>query len=288
MGGDIERNMIEPNLNNLSIDSQCELLGKSRSWYYYSSTMNPEKLNIENSDKQKILKIWKDIPQYGYRKIYHEAKERGFSISLKRIYRLMHDMELQAVYPKPRLSIPTKEHKKYPYLLRGLAINRPNQVWVSDITYIKLPCGTLYLVAILDLYSRKVLSWRISNTMTVDFCLDALEDALTKYGCPEIFNSDQGSQYTSDAFIEALEDKSIRISMDGKGRVFDNIFIERLWRTVKYENIFLWNYETFKELKQGLKMYFKFYNSRRFHQSLEYKRPDEIYFNQIDERKAAC
>lgn len=270
--------MIEKDHKSLSIQRQCDLLGKTRTWYYYSTKIDPERLSKENRDRRIILEILHDIPQYGYRKVFLESQDRGFPISKKRIYRLMHEMGLQAIYPKPRLSISASEHKKYPYLLKGLKIERPNQVWVTDISYIKLPGGNVYLTAILDLYSRKVLSWNVSNTMDVDFCLYALKRAMILYGKPDIFNTDQGSQYTSDEFIEALKSKNILISMDGKGRVFDNIFIERLWRTVKYEDIYLWNYETLKELREGLARYFKFYNSQRFHQSLEYKRPDEIYF----------
>jgi len=247
--------MIERNHKRLSIQGQCELLGKTRSWYYYCPKIDPKLLHEENRDKLIILEILHDIPQYGYRKVSLEATERGYSISQKRIYRLMRMMGLQAVYPKPRLSIPASYHRKYPYLLKGLKIKHPNHVWVSDISYIKLPGGNVYLVAILDLYSRKVLSWNVSNTMDVEFCLYALKAAMVRYGKPEIFNTDQGSQFTSDDFIQMLESKSICISMDGKGRVFDNIFIERLWRNVNNEDIYLWNYETLKELREGLARY---------------------------------
>lgn len=273
--------MIEPNYKGLSIQKQCELLGKSRSWYYYCREVDINRLVEENSDKRIISAILNDIPQYGYRKVSLEAEKRGYNISEKRTYRLMREMGIQAIYPKPRLSISTKEHRKYPYLLRGLEIKRPNQVWATDISYIKLPGGNVYLVAILDIYSRKVLSWNISNTIDVNFCIYALKKAMRRYGKPEIFNSDQGSQFTSDQFIQILEAESVRISMDGKGRVFDNIFIERLWRTVKYENIYLWNYETIRELREGLIKYFHFYNTKRFHQSLDYNRPDDIYFEKI-------
>jgi len=216
----LTREMIEQNHKHLSIQSQCELLGKTRSWYYYCPEIAPKRLCEENKHKVIILEILHDIPQYGYRKVSLEAAERGYSISQKRSYRLMRMMGVQAVYPKPRLSIPVSYHKKYPYLLKGLEIKHPNHVWVSDISYIKLPGGNVYLVAILDLYSRKVLSWNVSNTMDVEFCLYALKSAMVLYGKPEIFNTDQGGQFTSYDFIEMLESKSIRISMDGKGRVF--------------------------------------------------------------------
>jgi len=283
--------MIESKNKDISIQRQCELLGKTRSWYYYKSKMDADRLNRELRDNQIILEILRKIPQYGYRKVSLESFENGYPITEKRVYRLMREMGLQAVYPRPRLSIPAFHHKKHPYLLKGLDIERPNQIWVSDISYIKLPGGNVYLAAILDLFSRKVLSWNVSNTMDVDFCIYTLKKAMLNYGKPEIFNTDQGSQFTSDNFTRILQSESIRISMDGKGRVFDNIFIERLWRTVKYEDIYLWNYETIKELKEGLARYFTFYNSRRFHQSLGYKRPDEIYFQDfsngnIDEK--AC
>ncbi len=277
--------MIEPDYHGLSIQRQCELLGKSRSWYYYCKEIDVDRLIEENRDKRMILEVYNDIPQYGYRKISLEAEERGYKISGKRTYRLMREMGVQAIYPKPRLSIPSKEHRKYPYLLRGLEIKQPDQVWSTDISYIKLPGGNVYLVAILDIYSRKILSWNISNTIDVNFCIYALKKAMLQYGKPEIFNSDQGSQFTSDLFIQTLESKLVRISMDGKGRVFDNIFIERFWRTVKYENIYLYNYETIRELREGLIKYIDFYNTRRFHQSLDYNRPDEIYFGKVTFKK---
>jgi len=277
--------MIDNDHCSLSIEDQCKLLGKSRSWYYFYPKNDPTKIKLENSYRRLILEILHDRPFYGYRKVSLETKVRGLFISAKCVYRFMREMGLQAIYQKPRLSKPSGLHKKYPYLLKGLKISYSNQVWATDITYIKIFGGFIYLVAIIDLYSRKVLSWVLSNGLDVDFCLVALDSAMENYGMPEIFNSDQGSQFTSDVFIQRLESKNVRISMDGKGRVFDNIFIERLWRTVKYEDIYLWNYETAKELKEGLTKYFIFYNSRRFHQSLEYKYPDEVYFQEV-KRKA--
>lgn len=220
----------------------------------------------------------KNRPFYGYRKITLALQEKGYDITRKQVRRLMKKMGLRAIYPKKNLSKARKEHKKYPYLLRGKVISFPNQVWATDVTYIKLNGVYVYLVAIIDLYSRKVLSYRISNTMDVQFCIDALEEALMLYGTPAIFNSDQGSQFTSEAFTEILKDHGIQISMDGKGRALDNIYVERLWRTLKYEEIYLKSYGSMLELRDSVKRYFDFYNSERFHQSLDYGTPDEIYY----------
>jgi putative transposase len=189
----------------------------------------------------------------------------------------MHKAGLRAIYPKKRTSIPAKGHKKYPYLLKNTEVWLPNQVWVTDITYIKLGKGFVYLVMILDLYSRKILTWKVSNTLDTDFCLAALEEAIKQWGIPAIFNTDQGSQFTSDAFISVLESYGIRISMDGKNRALDNIYMERVWRTIKYEDIYIKDYQTMTELKEGLETYVTFYNSKRYHQSLDYATPDEIY-----------
>ena len=189
----------------------------------------------------------------------------------------MNRFGLKAIYPKLNLSKARKNHKKYPYLLSGKIIRHPNQVWATDVTYIRLSGGFVYLVAILDLYSRKVLSWRLSNSLDADFCVEALEEAIMNYGVPAIFNTDQGSQFTSDAFTGVLLGKGVQISMDGKGRALDNIFVERLWRTLKYEDIYIKSYESVIELKEGVRRYFHFYNSERFHQSLGYATPDDMY-----------
>jgi putative transposase len=189
----------------------------------------------------------------------------------------MHKAGLRALYPKKRTSIRAKGHKKYPYLLKNTEVWLPNQVWVTDITYIKLGKGFVYLVMILDLYSRKILTWKVSNTLDTDFCLAALEEAIKQWGIPAIFNTDQGSQFTSDAFISVLESYGIRISMDGKNRALDNVYMERVWRTIKYEDIYIKDYQTMTELKEGLETYVTFYNSKRYHQSLDYATPDEIY-----------
>lgn len=216
-------------------------------------------------------------PFYGYVKMtQYLRQEKQYQVNHKRVYRLMKQMGLQAVAPRPRTSQPATGHKIYPYLLRGVEITQPNQVWSADITYVPMPRGFMYLVAILDWYSRYVLSWEISNTLDGAFCLTALERALQQ-GKPEIFNTDQGAQFTAHAFKARLELAQIKISMDGKGRVFDNIFIERLWRTVKYENIYLNEYDTGLELVAGLANYFDFYNHERFHQSLDYRTPAQVY-----------
>jgi len=199
----------------------------------------------------------------------------------------MHKAGLRAIYPKKRTSIPAKEHKKYPYLLKNTEVWLPNQVWVTDITYIKLGKGFVYLVMILDLYSRKILTWKVSNTLDTDFCLAALEEAIKQWGIPAIFNTDQGSQFTSDAFISVLESYGIRISMDGKNRALDNIYMERVWRTIKYEDIYIKDYQTMTELKEGLETYVTFYNSKRYHQSLDYATPDEIYDQVFETNQAS-
>ena len=214
-------------------------------------------------------------------------KKLGYDNNRKRIQRLMRLMGLEAIYPKPKTSKPHPTHKIYPYLLRNLCIDHPNQVWAADISYLPLEKGFMYLVAIIDWYSRKVLSWRISNTMESDFCVEALEEAIHNYGCPEIFNTDQGSQFTSDAFTNVLKSNEIQISMDGRGRFQDNIFIERLWWTLKYHYFYLRTFENGSKLRNGLKNWFQYYNQERFHQSLEDWTPDEIYFMKQELKKVA-
>jgi len=215
-------------------------------------------------------------PFYGARKIAAWLKSQGYRVNRKRIRRLMRIMGLKAIYRRPRTSKPALGHKIYPYLLGDLRITRPNQVWAADITYIPMAHGFLYLVAIIDWYSRYVLSWRLSNTLDADFCIEALEEALTK-GKPEIFNTDQGAQFTSEAFTGLLQQHGVRISMDGKGSYNDNLFIERLWRTVKYEEVYLKAYQGGKEAKVGIGNYFRFYNTERPHQALGYRTPAEVY-----------
>ena len=268
--------MIEPN-HTISVEHQCELLGKTRSWYYYTPSIDWTRLHQENLDMEAIWGIHNLYPFYGYRKINQELSRQGKLIGEKRAYRLMRESNICAIYPGPSLSKARQNHKKYPYLLRGLRIVRPNQVWQMDISYIKLPTGIAYLVAVLDVYSRKVLAWNISNTMDVSFCLCCLMQAVLKYGLPEILNTDQGSQFTSDEFTTYLKMNRVSISMDGKGRALDNVFIERLWRFVKYEYLFLHSFETLDVLRSGLQEYFEFYNEKRIHQSLGYATPDEVF-----------
>lgn len=227
----------------------------------------------------KILQHLESKPFYGYRKIAIALGNDGVQITRKQVRRIMKKMGLKAIYPKMNLSKPRKGHKTYPYLLRNKVIALPNQVWSTDITYIKVNGSNVYLAAIIDWYSRKVLSWRLSNTMDTHFCIEILEEAMHLYGIPAIFNTDQGSQFTSEAFTDVLIKKGVQISMDGKGRALDNIFIERLWRSLKYEEIYINHYESVIELKLAIDKYFKFYNSERFHQSLDYKTPDEIYYS---------
>lgn len=219
-----------------------------------------------------------ETPYYGARQMARHLRRQGYCVSRKRISRLMRNMGLSAIYQKPNTSKPHPEHKIYPYLLRGMTINKPNQVWCTDITYIPMRQGFLYLVAIMDWASRKVLSWRLSNTLDADFCVEALEDAIEQYGTPEIFNTDQGSQFTSHAFTSVLKNAQIRISMDGKGRWMDNVMIERLWRSLKYECVYLHAFETGSEVRQGIGLWIKRYNEQRPHSKLDDKTPDEAYW----------
>lgn len=257
---------------------QCSLLSVARSGVYYQVRKNPAK---EAEDTVLRDLIWKEFsahPVYGYRRICAVLRRAGHVVNPKRIRSLMREMSLRAIYPKRRLSIGNAQHKKYPYLLSGVKIAYRDQVWSSDITYIRLPKGFCYLTVIMDWYSRRVISWGLSNTLDADFCVSALDSALLT-GTPEIFNSDQGSQYTSDDFTGKLLKAGVAISMDGKGRAFDNIFTERLWRTVKYEEVFLKEYNGMLEARQELGRFFKWYNEERPHQSLDYHTPNEVYYN---------
>ena len=267
--------MIDTNHPTLSIRRQCKLLDLSRSTYYWQpaseSTLNLELMRLIDQEYTRA-------PFYGYRKMTARLNnEHQYAVNTKRVARLMRKMGLQALYPRPRTSIPDRQHKKYPYLLRGLDIDRPNQVWAADITYVPLPHGFMYLVAIMDWFSRFVLAWQLSNTLDGVFCLEALRRAL-RDGQPDIFNTDQGVQFTAYAFTDELEAANIRVSMDGRGRFVDNIFIERLWRTVKYEDIYLKGYETVPALAVGLGDYFRLYNFDRPHQSLGYRTPADVHF----------
>ena len=233
----------------------------------------------------RIDELYMAYPFYGSRNMTVVLNREGNRVNRKRIQRLMRLMGIQAIYPKPRLSVGGKDHKIYPYLLKNLVIDRPDQVWCADITYIRLAHGFVYLVAIMDWYSRRVLSWRLSNTLDTEFCLEALEEALEN-GKPEIFNTDQGCQFTSESFTSRLKKAGVQISMDGRGRVFDNILIERLWRTLKYQDIYIRDYQTVMDLSAGLDAYFRFYNTEKPHQSLENRTPSMVYYNYEYQRTA--
>ena len=256
---------------------RCQLLDVSRSTSYYPP--KPVSGNDHALMKQ-IDRIHTARPFLGSRRIVDALGDEGRRVNRKRIRRLMRLMGIQAIHPGPKTSQPNPEHKIYPYLLRSLDIDRANQVWASDITYIPMETGFIYLTVIMDWYSRKVLSWRVSNSLDSSFCVDALEEAIHRYGTPEIFNTDQGSQYSSDAFTGVLKKHDIRISMDGKGAWRDNVFVERLWRSVKYEEVYLKAYESMADAKQSLKKYFEFYNQSRKHQTLK-ATPDRVYYESI-------
>ncbi len=258
---------------DISIRRQCELLGVNRSGLYYQAAEEPK----ENLAVMRLLdEQYTRAPFYGSRRMTAWLTTQGYEVNRKRVSRLMALMGIEAVYPKPKLSQPGEGHKIYPYLLRGVGVDRVNQVWSTDITYIRMSQGFVYLVAVMDWYSRYVLSWRLSLTMELDFCVEALKCALRR-GRPEIFNSDQGSQFTSEKFTGELATREIAISMDGRGRCMDNIFIERLWRSLKYEEIYLKDYESVTEARDGINKYFRFYNQERLHQSLQYRTPAAIY-----------
>jgi putative transposase len=259
--------------SDLSVRRQCELLGLNRSGLYYEPVGESE----ENLRLMRLIdEQYTRAPFYGSRKMTRWLRTEGYLVNRKRISRLMEVMGIEAVYPKPKLSQPGEGHKIYPYLLRGITVGRVNQVWSTDITYIRMAQGFVYLVAVMDWFSRYVLSWSLSLTMEIDFCMEALRSALRR-GRPEIFNSDQGSQFTSEKFTAELAAKEIAISMDGRGRCMDNIFIERLWRSLKYEEVYLKDYESVMEARTGIERYFRFYNQERIHQSLEYQTPAAIY-----------
>ena len=256
-----------------SVARQCQLLDISRSGLYYQ----PKGISEEDLVHMKLIdRQYLVTPFYGARKIAAWLKSQSYEVNRKRIRCLMRLMGLKAIYRRPRTSKPAMGHKLYPYLLNGIAINRPNQVWAADITYIPMARGFLYLVVIMDWYSRYILSWRLSNTLDANFCVDALQEALGK-GRPEIFNTDQGAQFTGEAFTGLLEQHGIRISMDGKGSYTDNLFIERLWRTVKYEEVYLKAYQDGRDTRIGIGDYFRFYNTERLHQALRYRTPAEVF-----------
>jgi putative transposase len=270
-----KRALIEPEHPEVSIVRQCELLDLARSSYYYQ----PEPESGETVQLMHLLdEQYTRTPFYGILKMTAWLHTEGYAVNHKRVARLLRLMGLEALYPKPHLSVPGEQRVRYPYLLRGVAIERVNQVWSTDITYIRLRGGFLYLVAVMDWFSRYVLSWQISINLETGFCLEALDQAFQAPGAhPEIFNNDQGSQFTSNEFVNRLKAAEVRISWDGRGRALDNIFVERLWRSVKYEEVYLKDYQTIRDAEKGLRDYFEFYNQERLHQSLEYQTPAQVY-----------
>ena len=278
---DSKKKLAKDNFNKLSIKEKCNVLSLSRSSLYYKSKpLSEDDIFL----LYRIAEIFANYPFFGYRRIHQELLGEGFDIGKEKARQNMKFIGVKTQYPQKKTTIPNKAHEKYPYLLRNLDINRPNQVWATDITYIWNGTGFYYLVAIIDWYSRRILSWKISNTMDTSFCIDALKEALAKYPEPEIFNTDQGSQFTSVAFTDILKDHKIKISMDGKGRASDNIIIERFWRSIKYEDILLNEYFSGIELKLGISRYIEFYNGHRKHSSLGYKTPIEVHEN-IDRKE---
>jgi putative transposase len=269
-----KRGFIEPDHPQLSVARQCALLGLSRSSFYYRSQGE----SAENLYLMRLLdEQYTQTPFYGVRRMTVWLRQQGYAVNTKRVARLLHTMGLETIYPKPRTSQPHPGHRVYPYLLRGVPITRVNQVWSTDITYVRLHGGFVYLVAVMDWFSRYVLSWAVSIIMDVGFCLEALDQALG-VATPHIFNSDQGAQFTSLEFTGRLAAAGIHISMDGRGRALDNVFVERLWRTVKYEEIYLKDYGTPREAIQGLEKFFQLYNRQRPHQALGYQTPAAVYF----------
>jgi len=268
--------MIDPTEKRLSVSRQCRMLGICRSSRYYKRRQRI------HSDELKLMRLidaqYLKNPSWGSRSMRNYLRRQGYKVNRKRVQRLMRIMGIEAIYPKPKTSRPHPGHKVYPYLLRNLNIDRSNQVWAADITYIPMARGSMYLVVVMDWHSRKVLSWRLSNTLEADFCVAALEDALLQHGRPEIFNTDQGAQFTSQTFTDLLKSHEVQISMDGRGRVQDNIFIERLWWSIKYQYLYLWTFDNATQLRQGLSQWFQLYNQQRSHQALDNLTPDEVYY----------
>lgn len=282
MTSEEKKSMIEFENKQISISRQCELFDLPRSTLYYK----PRGVSKFNLALMKLIdEQYTRTPFYGSLKMTAWLKRQGYKVNRKRIVRLMRKMDIQAIYQKPRLSIPDTGHRIYQYLLKGMKITYPDQVWCADITYIRLKTGFVYLVAIMDWYSRYVISWELSNTLDACFCVMALEKALMNKK-PEIFNTDQGAQFTGKDFIDILKKNHLTISMDGKGRAIDNIFIERLWRSLKYEEVYLNDYESVSDAVAGIGNYFDFYNNERPHQALGYKTPSEVYMNQYKQATA--
>jgi len=271
--------------HDLPVVRQCSLLGIPRSTAYYRARpMSEENLVL----MRRMDELHLNFPFAGARMLRDFLGREGFAVGRERISRLMRLMGIQAIYRRPKTSKPHPSHPIYPYLLRGMAIDRPNQVWATDITYIPMRRGFVYLCAVMDWASRRVLAWRLSNTLTTDFCVEAVQEAIDHHGAPEIFNTDQGSQFTSLEFTGLLQENEIKISMDGKGAWRDNVFVERLWRSVKYDEVYLHAYGSVIEAKQGLDRYFRFYNQIRPHSSLDRKTPDEFYFEKLPRQHCAA
>lgn len=270
--------------SDLSLARQCRLLAIGRTSCYYKSHVSKAHLEL----MKQIDEVFTEDPTRGTRRICAVLKKRNIDVGRSRVRRLMQVLGLFAIYCKPDLSKPHPEHEKYPYLLRNVNIVRVNQVWSTDITYIRLKHGFVYLTAVIDWHSRYVLAWRLSTTLEPAFCTEALKEALAKYGKPVIFNTDQGSQFTSKDFISVLKNNNIKISMDGRGRALDNVFVERLWRTVKYENVYLKDYGSVSECHNGLRDFFNRYNNHREHQSLDYQFPAQVYFGKAFDNKIAA
>jgi putative transposase len=267
--------MIDPDHKKLSLSRQCQMLNVSRSSIYYK----PRPISAENLKYMRLIdEQYLNRPFSGSRGMRDHLRRLGYKVNRKRMQRLMRLMGLEPIYPKPKTSRPHPAHKVYPYLLRDMTIDQPDQVWSADITYIPMNRGHMYLVAVMDWHSRKVLSFRLSNTLDTTFCVEALNEALECFGRPQIFNTDQGAQFTSNEFTSTLKASGIAISMDGRGRCQDNIFIERLWWTFKYQYLYLHSFDTGAELRTGLKQWIEYYNSERSHQSLDSKTPDEVYY----------
>jgi putative transposase len=274
------RALVDRDDPDLSITAQCQLLKVARSTLYYQpAPVDPDDLAL----MRRMDELYTKWPFYGARRMVAALRQDGVMVNRKRVRRLMRVMGLEAIYQKPNTSKGHPDHKVYPYLLRGLAIERANQVWCADITYIPMAKGFVYLVAVMDWFSRRVLAWRVSITMEADFCVEALQEAIARYGRPEIFNTDQGVQFTSGGFLEELESRGIRISMDGKGRFLDNIFIERLWRSLKYEEVFIKAYGSVAEARQGIGGWLRFYNEERLHQALGYQTPRAVFDGEAHE-----
>ena len=284
LGYSDRKSMIDTKLKAPAVVRQCELLSINRSNVYYKS-------QVDNREKMVLLQaiddIYTEIPFYGYRKVHQQLIESGFSVGVNRVRSCMRELGLKTIYPtkEVKTTLANPEHRKYPYLLKDIIINRANQVWSTDITYVRVNGGFMYLAAVIDWHSKAILSHKLSNTMDSTLVMDVLKDAIANYGKPEIFNTDQGSQYTSHVHTSFLSENGIQISMDGKGRATDNIAIERFWRTAKYEHIYLSDHKSIKELRAGIDNYITFYNRRRFHQSLSYEKPMEVYRNSMSHQE---